>query len=324
LTGLKILGTGSCVPNHSVTNQMLETVVDTSDDWISSRTGIRSRCIANGDTNLTMAKAAAERAIEAAGIKNSDIEVVLCATITNEYVTPSLSCLLQRELGLNEEVLAFDINAACSGFVYALNTAHSLLQKTSNKYALVVGSEVLSKIMDFTDRNTCVLFGDGSGAVVVKLSRRMPFLFNSGARGDNLVLNCPAIYESNNPFSQNTNEKKAGFLQMDGSEVFRFAVESIKKSIMALLEKAQVSPEEIDHYVLHQANSRIICTAAKRLGAPIERFFMNIEKRGNTSAASIPIALDEMRTSGRLKRGDKLVLSGFGGGLTYGSVYMAW
>lgn len=318
------MGTGSCVPNHSVTNQMLEAIVDTSDDWISSRTGIKSRCIANGDTNLTMAKTAAERAIEAAGIKSSDIEVVICATITNEYVTPSLSCLLQRELGLNEEVLAFDINAACSGFVYALNTAHSLLRKTANKYALITGSEVLSRIMDFTDRNTCVLFGDGAGAAVVKLSRRTPFLFCSGAKGDSQVLNCHAVYNSNNPFFKASDEKKAGFLRMDGTEVFRFAVESIRKSILALLEKAKLSPEEIDHYVLHQANSRIICTAAKRLGAPVERFFMNIEKRGNTSAASIPIALDEMRRSGKLKRGDKLILSGFGGGLTYGSVYMTW
>lgn len=318
------MGTGSCVPNNSVTNQMLEAIVDTSDDWISSRTGIKSRCITNGDTNLSMAKTAAERAIESAGIDKSDIEVVLCATITNEYVTPSLSCLLQRELGLNEEVLAFDINAACSGFVYALNTAHSLLQKSSNKYALITGSEILSRIMDFTDRDTCVLFGDGAGAAVVKLSRRLPFLFSSGAKGDSKLLYCPSVYDSNNPFYNGASEKEPGFLRMEGSEVFRFAVDSIKKSISAVLNKARVSPEEIDHYVLHQANSRIICTAAKRLGAPIEKFFMNIEKRGNTSAASIPIALDEMRRCGKLKRGDKLILSGFGGGLTYGTAYMTW
>jgi 3-oxoacyl-[acyl-carrier-protein] synthase-3 len=324
LTGLKIIGTGSYVPEHSVTNKMFESIVDTSDEWISSRTGIKTRCISDGETNFFMALSAAEMAIKSAKIKNSEIGVIICATITNEYITPSLSCLLQRELSLNEEVLTFDINAACSGFVYALNLAHSLLPAASGKYALIIGSELLSKIVDFNDRDTCVLFGDGAGAAVVKLARSVPFFFNAGAKGDSKVLYCPGVTWRKSPFSKNTPEQPPSFLHMDGSEVFRFAVDSIKKSISVILEKAKLKPEEIDHYVLHQANARIINMAAKRLGAPIEKFFMNIDKRGNTSAASIPIALDEMNRTGKLRKGHKVILSGFGGGLTYGSAYLTW
>jgi 3-oxoacyl-[acyl-carrier-protein] synthase-3 len=303
---------------------MFESIVDTSDEWITSRTGIRERCISDGETNLFMAKTAAELAIECAKIKKCEIGVVICATITNDYVTPSLSCLLQRDLGLNEKALVFDINAACSGFVYALNLAYSLMRSAYGKYALIVGSEMLSKITDFSDRDTCVLFGDGAGAAVVRLNRNVPFLFNAGAKGNDKLLFCPGITRKKSPFSKTAQEQAPSFLHMDGSEVFRFAVDSIKKSISAVLDKAKLKPEDIDHYVLHQANARIIGMAAKRLGAPAERFFMNIDRCGNTSAASIPIALDELNKSGRLKKGEKIILSGFGAGLTYGTAYMAW
>ena len=324
LTGLKILGTGSYVPENSVTNKMFECIVDTSDEWISSRTGIKARCISDGETDLFMARTAAESAIKCAKVKKSEIGVIICATITNEYITPSLSCLLQRDLALKEEALVFDINAACSGFVYALNLAYSLLRSSSGKYALIVGSEVLSKIVDFSDRDTCVLFGDGAGAVVVKLCRNAPFLFNAGAKGDDNLLYCPGIIRKKSPFSKTDHEQAPPFLHMDGSEVFRFAVDSIKKSVTAVLDKARLKPEDIDHFVLHQANARIINMAAKRLGAPPDKFFMNIYKRGNTSAASIPIALDELNKSGKLKKGEKIILAGFGAGLTYGAVYFSW
>jgi len=323
---MKILGTGSAVPARVVTNDDFAAVMDTSDEWIYTRTGIRSRHVADAETAATLAIAASRRAIDAAGIGVADIGLVICATVTHEYATPSLACILQRDLGLCEEVLAFDVNGACSGFIYALGVAQALLQTpvAQGKFALLVGSEHLTRVTDFNDRSTCVLFGDGAGAVVAEASDA-PFHFVSGARGDSDVLSIGASAPLPLPFEH---EERINIpnvaLHMDGQAVFKFAVEVMVKSIKQVLANAGKTAEQIEHFVCHQANKRIIDNAAQRLGVPIERFIMNIETHGNTSAASIPLALDELNASGELKRGDSVVLAGFGGGLTYGAIYMEW
>jgi 3-oxoacyl-[acyl-carrier-protein] synthase-3 len=324
LTGIKIAGTGSYLPEFELTNELLETIVETNDEWITSRTGIKSRRTADGETNLFMSTASCKSAIENAGIDKKDIAAVICATFTNDYYTPSVACLLQRDLGLNEGTLAFDLNAACSGFLYGMHTAYSLLRNTPDKYALVVGTDLVSNVLDYTDRSTCILFGDGSGAAVIGLDKDSPYYFTPGSIGNDTSLYCPSNVTPNNPFRKNKRKSSAPFIFMEGSEVFKFAVESIKKCISQTLAAAGVAIGEIDHFVLHQANGRIIATAAKRLGAPIEKFFMNIGKYGNTSAASIPIALAEMNQNGMFRRGDKVVACAFGGGLTYGASYFTF
>jgi 3-oxoacyl-[acyl-carrier-protein] synthase-3 len=316
------LGTGGALPENEVANGAFAAFVDTSDEWIASRTGIRSRRISSGDTALSLARSASERAIASARIRREDISLVICASVTGETLTPSLACLLQRDLGLREEdILAFDINAACTGFIYALGLARELLRPGGR--ALLVGSEILSRVTDFTDRSTCVLFGDGAGAVAAEASGG-EFHFVSGARGDGESLAIGSIPSAPNPFSEARASPPPPFIRMNGQEVFRFAVESMTKSIRKVTERAGLAPCEIDHFVCHQANRRIIESAARRLGAPPERFFMNIERRGNTSAASVPLALDELNASGRLRRGERVVIAGFGGGLTYGAIYMIW
>ncbi|MDR0838587.1 MAG: beta-ketoacyl-ACP synthase 3 [Oscillospiraceae bacterium] len=318
---MKIISTGSAAPELAVTNEMFSRVLDTSDEWIFTRTGIRSRRISTGDTALSMAARAAENAIAAAGIDRAEIGLVVCASVTNEYLTPSLACLLQRDLGLPESILAFDVNAACSGFIYALGIAQQLIP--AGKYALLLGSEHLSRVTDYSDRSTCVLFGDGSGAVIAEKSDA-PFHFVSGARGDSGVLYIGASPPSPNPFAPPPESSPSKLLHMDGQGVFRFAVEVMVKSVREVASRAGKALGEITHFVCHQANSRIIENAATRLGVPLERFFMNIETRGNTSAASVPIALDELNATGGLRRGDSVILAGFGGGLTYGAIYLEW
>ena len=325
MSGLSILGTGRYVPSLSVTNSMLEGIVDTSDEWITSRTGISSRTIAREeDSTLSMAAEAAKEAIAQAGIAKEQIAVVAVATITGDYVTPSLSCLLQKTLELPAQIMAIDVNAACCGFVYAIKTAHALLEGIEDRYALVIGCEMLSKIVDYTDRRTCILFGDGAGAAIVKRSESGAFCFDSGAMGDSDILSARAGYFANNPFASREGDSKPRAFEMNGTEVFRFAVEHAPMSVLSVLEKAGKTPEQVNHFVFHQANERIIRAVAKKLGIPQEKCFMNIGQTGNTSAASVAIALDELARSGNLHRGESVVLSAFGGGLTYGSIYFTW
>ena len=317
---MRILGTGSSLPENEVTNDMFSTVLDTNDEWIVGRTGIRSRRTADGDTTLSLAVAAAKKAILTAAITPEDVSLIICATTTTENLTPPLACLVARDLGLPERVLVFDLNAACTGFIYSLIVAHSMLQ--NGRVALVIGSEVLSRIVDYSDRSTAVLFGDGAGAVIIERCGNN-FSCVTGVRGDGEALVIGSVPPSNNPFAT-PYEPPPHLIHMNGQEVFRFAVDAMSRSIVDVLEKAGVAISQIDHIVCHQANRRIIESAAKRLKLPIDRFFINIENRGNTSAASIPIALDELNSTGTLKRGDRIVLAGFGGGLTYGAVYMTW
>lgn len=320
--GIRLCGTGSCVPAQTVTNDDMAKIVDTNDTWIRTRTGIENRHFADGETNLTITRKAAEQAIAMAGIAPSEIGVVVSATITGDTLVPSLACLLQRDLGLPETVFAFDVGAACTGFLFALHTARSLLcTMPEKKYALVTGSELLSRITNFADRNTCVLFGDGAGAAVICLNPETAYYFDCGAQGNTEVLYCPRNYELPNPFAQNPSEPEQQQVHMEGRAVYTFAVQSIAGSIRRTAEQAGGFP---DHYICHQANARIIQTAAKQLKEPLEKFFLDIEKYGNTSAASIPLALDDCVRSGKIHRGETLMLSGFGGGLSYGTAYFTF
>ena len=302
---MKFLSTGSFVPPRRMTNQDFEKIVDTSDQWIVERTGIHARHVAEEETTLTMAMAAAKQAME--GVDPSAICLVLVATFTPDQATPSVASQLQQALGLPEEVLAYDINAACSGFLFALLTAERLLEAMPGKCALLVGAEKVSVRLDYTDRGTCILFGDGAGAAVVQADGR-PTWADYGNRS-----NGSAIY---------TDEK--GLLRMEGRQVYQFAVRTVTQSIRNVLEKAGLEPGQLDHVVCHQANHRIIEAVARHLGAPMELFFENLGEYGNTSAASIPLALDEMHRNGMLKSGQRVLLEGFGSGLSWGSYLFEW
>lgn len=325
MAGLSILGTGSYLPELTLTNEMLEKIVVTSDEWIVTRTGIKERAIAaDGETAQNMATAAAKRAIEDARIDLSDIGIIICATVTGDYITPSLACLLQRGLGIAEDVFVMDINCACAGFNYAIKTAHSLLADKPEKAALVLGCEMLSRVTDYTDRATCILFGDGAGAVVLKRTQQGEAYFDGGSKGNDEMLFFKPQYICNSPFADRGDCAKATGIYMNGPEVFRFALETVPQSVNSLMRRAGVALDDIDHFVFHQANGRIIDGIARRMKIPLEKCVVNIHRTGNTSSASVAIALDELNKSGKLKRGDKLVMSAFGGGLTYGSLYFEW
>lgn len=306
MKGLKIVSTGSCHPKNAVSNDKLSETVDTSDEWISTRTGIRQRYFSEGETNVDLASNAGRLALERAGISADEIGACVVATFTPDHATPSVACMVQHNLGLPKETLCFDINAACSGFIYALNVTRGILMQGTKKYALVIGSEVISRILDFADRSTCVLFGDGAGAAVVTLSDNSAYEFTCGSDGNDAILSSPP----------------SGGLQMDGREVFKFAVGIIPECINTLLDKSQLTLDDIDYVVCHQANERIISHVVKKMKAPSDKFFMNLQKYGNTSAASIPLALDEMASGGLLKEGMKIICVGFGAGLTWGGVLL--
>jgi 3-oxoacyl-[acyl-carrier-protein] synthase-3 len=320
MPGIKILGTGGYTPSFTLTNDMLETIVDTSDEWIRLRTGIGSRPIAGSDeTSLSMALSASIQALSE--LDRSKLGVVICATLTSDYITPSLSCLLHRDLCLREDAVAIDINCACSGFVSALRTAYALLADLPGRTALVVGCEMLSRVTDYTDRETCILFGDGAGAAVIKRVESGVFSFDCGTRGNSDLLYCRARYMSNSPFIGRDGDTRPDALHMNGQEVYRFAIEACADSVSRVIDQAGAAVGEIDHFVFHQANKRIIDGAAKRLGASLEKFIIIIENHGNTSSASAALALNKLYKTGKIKDGDKIVLSAFGGGLAYASAY---
>ena len=311
MSGIKLISTGSALPVQEVTNFDLEKRVDTSDEWIATRTGIRSRhYCSEGETHLGLCMAAARQALERSGLAPSQIGVCLVATLTQDTMTPSAACVLQKELGLAEDTVCFDLNAACAGFVYGLHTAECLLAASERKYGLVIGCEVLSRITDFTDRSTCVLFGDGAAAAVVRLAD-VPYACVLGGRGEAAGLHANSLLPGQNRT-----------LFMDGRAIFRFAVDIIPKCLNQLFEKSGTSLEQVDHVVCHQANSRIIDHVVKKLGAPEDKFYKNMHRYGNTSAASIPLALDEMLESGAIQPGQTVACVGFGAGLTWGAVLL--
>ncbi len=318
----KIIGTGCQLPAYTADNEYLSTLVETSDEWITERTGIRMRHLVQEETTTSLAAGAAGKALAAAGMQAEEVELLIVATITGDTETPSTACRVQAELGAVNAV-AFDINAACSGFLYAVHIADAFIRSGVYKNALLIGAETLSKLVDWTDRGTCVLFGDGAGAVVVAAAEQGGVAAQSiGSNGSKWeVLSC-AARPVRNPVRRD--EEPCGYLRMDGQEVFKFAVKTVPLCIEDALEKAGMHPEEITYYLLHQANKRIIQSVAKRLKQPEEKFPMNIDRCANTSAASLPILLAQMDAEGKLHPGDKLVLSGFGAGLTWGACVLEW
>lgn len=312
----RIIGTGSGLPEHIVTNDYLSTVVDTSDEWIKERTGIRERRISKGETTSDLASKAAKQALESAGMSGEQIELILVATFTADSHMPSTACMVQQEIKAVNAV-CFDISAACTGFVYALSCAYAYIQAGMYKNALVIGAETISKTVDWTDRGTCVLFGDGAGAVVVQAdeSGQMTFVQGSdGSKGGVLTYKGKGL---NNLLTKS--EDNNSYIYMDGQEVFKFAVKKVPECMEQLFDKTNTDIDEIKYFCLHQANKRIIHSVAKRLKQPEEKFPINLDKYGNTSAASIPILLDELYRDNRIQKGDKIVISGFGGGLTWGA-----
>jgi len=319
---VKIIGTGSALPEKEVSNNDLAKLVDTSDEWIRERTGIAFRHISTGETAASLAASACERALENAGKKAEDVELLLVATCSSELQLPCTACQVQDMLGA-ENAVAFDLNAACAGFLFALNTAYAYITAGLYRNALIVGTEVLSKLINWEDRGTCILFGDGAGAVMAERSGMEGILGfvqrSDGSKGH--VLACGGRALENPYFSQ---QDFSRYVQMDGREVFAFAVRQVPASIEEILGKAGLTVEDIDLFVLHQANRRIIEGIAKRLKADISKFPMNLDRVGNMSSAAIPVLLDELNRQGKLKEGMTLALSGFGAGLTYGACLLKW
>ena len=317
----KIIGTGRCLPETVVTNDDLSKIMDTSDEWISSRTGIRERHIAKDETTATMSAEAAKKALAQAGLEASDIDLIIVGTLTGDYVTPSTACEVQSMIGATNAV-AFDVNAACSGFMFALNTAHVYLQAGIYKNALIIGAETLSKIMDWNDRGTCVLFGDGAGAAVVTSGDNGLLSYTQGSDGSKgMVLACQNR-TNNNPLISTS--KELAYTYMDGQEVYKFAVSKVPDSIKQVLAEANLEVDDIKYFILHQANIRIIQSVAKRLKVSEDKFPISLDHCGNISAGSVPILLDEVNEKGMLQKGDKIVMAGFGAGLTWSACVMEW
>ena len=320
--GTRIIGTGSCLPETVVTNDDLSKIMDTSDEWISSRTGIRERHLVKDETTASMSTQAARRAMENAGVTAQEIDLIIVGTVSADHITPACACEVQAAIGA-EGAVAFDINAACSGFMFALNIAHAYLQMGIYKTALIIGAETLSKIMDWSDRSTCVLFGDGAGAAIVRADAKEGLLaFDQGSDGvKGSVLAC-TNRSNNNPLIETSKELE--YVHMDGQEVYKFAVTAVPASLQKTIEAAGLAIEDIDYFALHQANIRILQAVAKRLKVSEDKFPISLDHCGNISAASVPILLDEMNRKGLLKPGMKIALSGFGGGLTWASAVLEW
>lgn len=326
MRNVKILGTGSSLPEKIVTNFDLAKIVDTNDEWIQSRTGIKERRMATSEEQTSdFAAEASKRALEMAGVKAEDIDLVLVATMTPDMPFPSTACIVQDKIGATK-ASAFDLEAACSGFVYGVTVAKQFISTGFYDNVLVIGAETMTKILDFEDRNTCVLFGDGAGAVVLGPSHDESGFLGmelgaDGSGGD--VLNMPGG-GTLNPATEKTVNDRLHYLKMEGSEVFKFAVRIMGKASLNAIEKSDLTVNDIDFLVPHQANIRIINSAAKKLKLPMEKVHVNLDKYGNMSAASIPVALDEANRDGKIKTGDNVVLVGFGAGLTWGSCVVKW
>jgi len=319
---MAIRGTGSAVPARVMANKEFETFLDTSDEWIRTRTGIRERRIAqDGETTACLAVDAAERALEDAGLTPRDLDLILCATITPELPFPATACLVQERLGLTD-IPAFDISAACSGFVYGLVIAAHFVHQKTYRTILVIGAENMTRFTDFQDRTTCILFGDAAGAAVVTdaedASQRMLYC-SLGADGSGADMIWVPAGGARQPASIETVNQRLHYMKMKGREVYRFAVTKMQEVIEQTLQATGISPDELAMVIPHQSNVRIIESARQKIGLPPEKMCVNIDRYGNTSAASIPLALDELRRAGRLKRGDLVLMVAFGAGLTWAS-----
>lgn len=317
----RIIGTGSALPALLVSNRELEKIVDTTDEWIRSRTGIESRHIAVEETTTSMAIEAAKKALQDAKASPEELDLIIVGTISPDHYFPSTACEIQNALGA-VNATAFDISAACAGFLFGLGIVDAYMKADTVRTALVVGAETLSKVMDWNDRSTCVLFGDGAGAAVVRSDESgiMSMVQGSdGARGNALTCEGRRV---NNPYKKN--DTSLDYTKMNGQEVYKFAVKTVPKSIEEALLKADVKADDVKYFLLHQANLRIIEAVAKRLGQSIEKFPTNLQECGNISAGSVPVLLDHVNREGMLQKGDTIVLAGFGAGLTWGATVLIW
>ena len=320
----RIAGTGSALPKRVVSNDELAKQVDTSDEWIATRTGIRQRYVAGeGETTVSLARDAAQRAMEAAGVGPADIDMVVLGTTTPNLIFPSSACLLQAELGIDNGCPAFDVNAACSGFIYAMSVADKFIRTGDAKTVLVVGSETLTRMVDWSDRSTCVLFGDGAGAAVLKADAETGILsthLHADGRKKELLWNPVGVSEGFKPGEDNAGVR----VLMTGNDVFKHAVKALDAVVEETLEANGLDRHDIDWLIPHQANLRIIEATAKRLDMPMERVVVTVDQHGNTSSGSVPLALDAAVRSGKVQRGQLLLLEAFGGGFTWGSVLLRY
>lgn len=320
MTGI-ICGTGSYAPSYVMDNNEIATMVETSDEWIRERTGVAARHIIKGETTVSMACEAAKRALADGGVNAKEVDLIIVSTISSNVILPCAACEVQKELGA-ENAVCFDLSAACSGFILAYNTALAYLSGGVYKTALIIGSESLSNLTNWKDRGTCILFGDGAGAAVMRAAEGktyVPVTYSDGGKGK--ALTCLSRHSLSDTGRMSDPEY---YIQMDGQAVFKFAVKKVPEAVNEVLEKNHVEKDEIAWYILHQANSRIVEGVAKRLEEPLEKFPMNLQEYGNTSSASIAILLDEMKRDKRLKSGQKIVMAGFGAGLTWGASILEW
>ncbi|MCI8560529.1 MAG: ketoacyl-ACP synthase III [Dorea sp.] len=320
MTGI-ICGTGSYTPSYVMDNNEIATMVETNDEWIKERTGVAARHIIKDETTVSMACEAAKRALADGQVDAGEVDLIIVSTISSNIILPCTACEVQKELGA-KGATCFDLSAACSGFVLAYNTALAYLFGGVYKTALIIGSESLSNLTNWEDRSTCILFGDGAGAAVMKAGEGrtyLPVTYSDGMKGK--ALTCSSRHALADTCRMKDPEY---YIQMDGQAVFKFAVKKVPEAVSEVLEKNHVEKEEITWYILHQANRRIVEAVAKRLDEPMEKFPMNLQEYGNTSSASIAILLDEMKKDKRLKSGQKIVIAGFGAGLTWGASIIEW
>ena len=323
---MHIIGTGSYTPDRVLTNRDLEQIVDTSDEWITTRTGIKERRISDPSTpSSVLATNAATRALEAAGIAGTDLDQIVVGTVTGDRTFPSTACIVQDRLGARR-AHAFDVSAACAGFLYGLSVGRRAILSGMADTVLVVGVETRSRIVDWTDRNTCVLFGDAAGAVVLRTTGAPGGILATRLHSDGSLVHLLEMPAGGSllPPSHETVERRLHTIHMSGNDVFKHAVRAMESVALETLQAAGRKPEDLDLFVPHQANYRIIDATARRLGMPMEKVFVNLDRYGNTSSASIPLALDEARRSGRIRNGDLVEMVTFGGGFTWAAAVVEW
>ncbi|MBR1740486.1 MAG: ketoacyl-ACP synthase III [Lachnospiraceae bacterium] len=322
---VKVIATAAAYPEQVVTNDDLAKIVDTSDEWISQRTGIKERRISSGENTSVFVIETARKLLERAEVSAEEIDLIIVASVTPDYGTPSLACMVQKALGTKNAV-CFDIVAACSGFMFALSTADKFIKAGKYRNAIVIGGETLSKIVDWSDRSTCVLFGDGAGGAYIEETDEGGLLReNIGTEGECYEILTEGYTRCANAFNDiESYQDPRWYVFMNGREVFKFATKKVIQSIRQVLDEEGLQAEDIRYFIPHQANARIVEVIAKKLNVPFDRFEMNMERFGNTSSASIPIALNELNEKGLLERGDKIMLSGFGGDMTWATVLIEW
>ena len=321
----RLIATAADVPEQVITNDDLAKIVDTSDEWISQRTGIKERRISSGENTSDLVINVARQLLEKASVSPESIDLIIVASVTADYNTPSLACMIQKEIGAVHAV-AFDISAACSGFMFALSIADKYIKAGNYENAVVIGGETLSKIVNWQDRTTCVLFGDGAGGAYVEKSQENGIICedigSAGSRYDILTAGYTACINAFNDQPEGVDDR--WYVHMNGREVFKFATKNVIQSMQKVMEQEGITQEEVKYFIPHQANARIVEVISKKLKIPYEKFYLNMERYGNTSSASIPIALNELNEKGFLERGDKIILSGFGGGMTWGTMLITW